>query len=291
MSFSFQGKTTAIALAFQWGIMFRVIDKLYNNTFTKIRGLFASVKVGLVTVSLFNFNHPFKIITNMKTTTLLFFLCFTTSLFSQEFCDTLLLTSGDKIVVINLLEMDDKVRYEKYGEENQSVYFYPKNKILEIRKASRATTSTTFPNEKFKIQARRRSNADLITGSLYEFKDSSLVVSKKSKLREALIEVRITDIDYLSVRKFDAPRRGAKFGLGIGLLTGAVTGLLINQSINNSPDSALKPSTSGVFLLTGIGGLSGGIIGHVIGSISKRIFIRGNQKKYDEVKRRKIFFH
>lgn len=236
--------------------------------------------------------------------TTLLLLIISSSLSAQEACDTLIFKSGSNILITNLLEQGENIQYQKCGDQNQKTYQCSKDKILEIRNATGPAASKTFDKTKFLVQAYRNNGRPALKGSLYQLKDSSVVVSNQMILKKTLVEINIKDLDYLSVWKSDSHKRGLKFGASIGLAVGAITGAVFVQSLRNSSRSSNSSSSNplsgpdfsdaspirGALLFGGLGALSGGVIGYLTGFLRTTITIKGDQKRYEKAKKNKLFF-
>jgi hypothetical protein len=142
-------------------------------------------------------------------------------------------------------------------------------------------------------------------GWLYQVNDSQLVVlhAKKSRLRklsEADYAVKehtsimaVDQIKSISVRRKNAGLKGALLGLAAGVLTGVIAGYVegddpIMQYNGSDPFGALLVGLNNAFAMTAgekavaygaALGISGSIVGGVIGTLAKKKFTIGGRKE------------
>jgi hypothetical protein len=143
----------------------------------------------------------------------------------------------------------------------------------------RKTYSTwIYPIEKSRIKQ----------GSLFEVKDSSLLISEKYKKKNFengkfnVIKVNASSIDIIKLRKKGNVGIGALVGGAAGIVCSIITGLIINShyyAAEGDPEGGQEfITTINSIMLVGIG--TG--IGLLIGSSKKHIPIKGSRTKFDE---------
>ena len=123
-----------------------------------------------------------------------------------------------------------------------------------------------------------------IYGSIYEIKDSSIVVSNSHRQRDYLRKsfqtkvINCSQIDVISVRHKNL---GALYGALGGLLAGAIIGYAQGD---DTPGIMSFTATDKAILGGFLGVLPGTLIGGLIGSIKIKIPINGNFENFNKKK-------
>jgi hypothetical protein len=128
-----------------------------------------------------------------------------------------------------------------------------------------------------------------IYGSLYAVSDSQLVLKGSSG---QLFSIASENLKTLSIKRKNSVLRGALIGFGIGVLSGAVIGFASGDDpiVQPGPDDfwGIGAAVSNSFAMTAgekaiaggiVMGVSGAIIGTVVGALVKKRFIIGGRKE------------
>ena len=133
-------------------------------------------------------------------------------------------------------------------------------------------------------------NNKTIRGKLHAVSDSQLVLLRSVNGQQY---IDAENIRSFTMQRKNSPLRGALIGFGIGAVTGIITGFasgddpVYNEPVYD-PFSAIVVSINNAFAMTkeekavmgGLGlGVSGAIIGAIVGSVAKKKFIIGGKKE------------
>lgn len=219
------------------------------------------------------------------------FILFSSFLFGQD-CDTLVLHSGQQILVQYYQDLGTTVHYEKCGQEGDNNYTLSKEKVASIKTAivpldKLLIKDSTLLYRAWAYSTNRRTPVKL--GYLYAMKDSSVLIytyKSTSNPKNVSQNISVKNLDQLELQKNTNIGRNMLTGASIGFLTGALIGLIDTRSYSNS-NSKLIISPEGIILAYGlIGTLSGTVVGGVISLIRIKIPINGSQSKYNKQKKR-----
>ncbi len=160
---------------------------------------------------------------------------------------------------------------------------------LFVSQAQSDSTTTVTKQKSFNAFVRTMDNK-LIKGKFYAINDSQVLVEKSTK---KLLPIPAENIRSFTLKRKNVVLKSALIGFGAGALTGIIVGYAsgddpVIQYAGNDVFSAFGASLNNAFAMTagqkaaaaGIGlGLSGAIIGTIIGVLAKKKFIIGGKKE------------
>ena len=128
---------------------------------------------------------------------------------------------------------------------------------------------------------------DTIIGSLYELKDSSILLSNSLTMKEyhkgeyEITELYIDNINSVRSKSRMGPAGGAAWGLLIGAGAGALMAL-----ITEGPPSDINTDPLAYAISVPFGAVVGATTGAIIGSIRIKIPINGSMENYNRQKKK-----
>ncbi len=233
----------------------------------------------------------------MKPLFCLLILCSTFQCFTQTLCDTIYLQSSRKIAVQHIEMKATVITYEKCGQDDDHYFVIPKSQVLYIKYSDippvdlwRRDSSLIFNAKVYTHNSKRAK-----TGYLYQFRDSSLLLSKRKDGPFAdrfIKEFEVPDIKLLEIGSRNRIQRSLWIGTVVGFVSGVVTGVIImDQNKRNTSSSPTVidiavPDEAPIYVFGTIGTGIGAAFGVLTGAAKIRIPIKGKQDAYKKAQKR-----